>query len=252
MGYQRGIFPKWADFLSQLTVVYSLVTFTLETEPQLRGHPFFHYSEIVVTILFTLEYIARIRLAHNRRGYIFSFFGLVDFFATIPMLLTFGIIDLRFARIIRLLRLLRLLKFIRYSESSGALVRAIIMIRGELTVFAFCIFGIMYVSSVGITILEGETQPEIFGSIARSMWWAVVTVTTVGYGDATPVTVGGKVFTAVILFVGVLVVAIPSGLLASALTRVRRMQEEEKQEDQPPSGSPEDNPGTPGQGGLAG
>lgn len=230
--HSQGIFPRWADYLSQVVVLYSIVTFTLETEPQLTGLEFFYYSEVAVTLFFAGEYLLRIALAEDRWGYIKSFFGVVDFMATAPMILTFGLVDLRFARIIRLLRLLRLLKFIRYSRSSTLLIRAVQSVRGELMVFMFCILGIVYSAAVGIYFFEAEAQPEHFGSITRSMWWSVVTLTTVGYGDVTPITAAGKMFTVIILMLGLGVVAIPSGLIASAMMRLRVDQGPEESDDE--------------------
>ena len=88
--YHDGILPRWADFLSQLVVIYSIVTFTIESEPELAGATFFYWSEVCVTVFFAVEYFSRLFLARDKLRYVFSFYGVVDALATFPMILTFG------------------------------------------------------------------------------------------------------------------------------------------------------------------
>lgn len=210
------------EYISQLVIIYSLVIYALETEPALEGNSFLFYSEIVVLGFFLVEYVIRIITAERKKEYLFSFYGIVDFLAIAPIILTFGLFDLRFTRIFRLLRLLRILKFAKYGKSTSILKDAFIEVKGELTIFTFLAMIVIYIASVGIYTFEHEMQPDNFKSIAQSMWWAVATLTTVGYGDVYPMTAAGKFFTAVILFVGLGIVAVPSGLLASALTNARK------------------------------
>jgi voltage-gated potassium channel len=117
-------------------------------------------------------------------------------------------------------------KLLRYSQAVRRYVRALRDIRDELIVFFFAAVMVVFFASVGIYYFEGEVQPETFGSIFHCMWWAVVTLTTVGYGDVYPVTVGGKLFTALILIIGLGLVAVPTGLLASALTKDQKQHHE--------------------------
>jgi voltage-gated potassium channel len=119
------------------------------------------------------------------------------------------------------LRLLRILKLARYSGAIVRFQRAVALAREELLVFLGIAVMLIYLSAVGIYYFEREAQPEQFASVFHSLWWAVVTLTTVGYGDAFPVTLGGRMFTFAVLMAGLGIVAVPTGLLASALARVR-------------------------------
>ena len=117
-----------------------------------------------------------------------------------------------------MLRIVRLLKLARYNDAIRKFGRAVRSIREELILFLGVSVALIYLASVGIYYFENPAQPKAFPSVPRAMWWAVSTLTTVGYGDVYPVTAGGKAFTTVIPFVGLGVVSIPTGLLASALT----------------------------------
>ena len=219
---EEGMLPRKIEFLSQIVVLFSLITFTLEPDRELASHAIFRISEIIVVTLFTIEYLARVYVSKNKKRYMLSFYGLTDLLAILPAIITLGFVDLRFARIFRLLRLLRILKFVRYTRSINILQRAFRDIRGELMIFLFLTVVVVYISSVGIYYFEHKAQPDSFGSIGESLWWSIVTLTTVGYGDAYPITTGGRVFTTFILFIGLGIVAIPSGLLASSLQSARR------------------------------
>ena len=137
-------------------------------------------------------------------------------------------IDFRSVRAFRLLRLFRLAKLARYSHAVRRLHRAVLIAKEELVLFASVAAVLIFVSAVGIYHFERDAQPEQFASVFHSMWWAVVTLTTVGYGDVYPVTAGGRAFTFVVLVLGLGVVAFPAGLIASALSKAR---EEENAED---------------------
>lgn len=100
--------------------------------------------------------------------------------------------------------------------------KAIILIKEELILFLFVTILLLYLSSVGIYYFENSVQPESFKSFFHCLWWSVITLTTVGYGDVIPITVGGKIFTSIIVLIGLGVVAVPTGLIASALTRIIR------------------------------
>ena len=168
--------------------------------------------------VFVIEYGLRAMLAERPTNYLFSFWGLIDFLAIVPAIAFSGSGSYVF-RSFRLLRIIRILKLARYSKALQKLARAFSSIRDDLAVFCFLSLIIFFVAASGIYYFENEAQPDKFSSIPASMWWAISTLTTVGYGDVYPVTAGGKLFTVFILMVGLGLVAVPVGLIASALTR---------------------------------
>ena len=185
-------------------------------------------------VSFILFYLSAVGIyyfenAKNKTTFVFSFYGLIDLLAILPFYLALGF-DLRSARILRFLRLFRLIKLIRYNKAIKRFQRAFIMIKQELIMFSFVSFILFYLSAVGIYYFENSVQPEAFSSIFSSMWWSVVTLTTVGYGDIVPITIGGRIFTFVILMLGLGIIAIPSGMISSALTEARAMEKKENQE----------------------
>ena len=211
------------DLSIQGLIVFSLITFSIETLPNLSQTARFwlRTCEIVTVSIFTIEYALRLIVADNKLRFIFSFYGLVDLLAIAPFYLRLGI-DLRAVRIFRMLRLFRVFKFLRYGRAIQRFRRAFISIKEELILYMIATAFIIFLAAVGIYYFEGERQPEVFGSVFHCLWWAITSLTTVGYGDAFPVTVGGKVFTAMVLLAGLGIVAVPSGLMASALTATKR------------------------------
>lgn len=216
------------DLFIQSLILLSLVSFTVETLPGLseRWILTLRIIEIVTVIIFSVEYLLRLFFTDNKFKFIFSFYGIVDLLAILPFYIASGI-DLRSIRIIRLLRLFRIFKLLRYGKAIERFRLAFLSIKEEMILFLLTTIFLVYISSVGIYYCEAEAQPNSFGSIFHSLWWSIVTLTTVGYGDVSPVTSGGKVFASVIMILGVGVVAVPSGLVASALSKVIR--DEEKQ-----------------------
>lgn len=206
----------------QLLIVTSLVTFTINTLPDLpqKTKEILSILEMLTVSIFTIEYILRIFVAEKKAGFIFSFYGLVDLVAILPFYISAGI-DLRAVRIFRLLRLVRILKLFRYNQAIKRFQRALVIAKEELILFGFVAIIMLYLSAVGIYYFENEAQPDQFKSVLHSLWWALTTLTTVGYGDMFPVTAGGKVFTFLVLMVGLGIVAVPTGLIASALSQAR-------------------------------
>jgi voltage-gated potassium channel len=165
-------------------------------------------------------------VADPKTAYIFSFYGVVDLLAILPFYVSTGL-DLRSLRAVRLLRLFRIVKLVRYSAAIQRFHRAFVIAKEELVLFFSAAAVVLFLSAVGIHYFEGQAQPEAFGSVFHCLWWAVVTLTTVGYGDVYPVTVGGRVFTFLVLIVGLGVVAVPTGIMASALSEARTMEDRE-------------------------
>jgi voltage-gated potassium channel len=211
---------KWFAFFIQALILLSLVTFSIETLPSLRPQTrtLLKVIEIFCVVVFTVEYILRIYVADSKPKFIFSFFGIIDLVAILPFYLSFGV-DLRSLRALRFLRLFRILKLVRYNKAMNHFVLAIKTAKEEIMLFIFITLMLIYFSAVGIYYFENQAQPEHFTSIFDSLWWAIITLTTVGYGDVYPITVGGKVFTFFILMIGLGIVAIPTGIISSALTR---------------------------------
>ena len=158
--------------------------------------------------------------ARKPLNYICSFFGIVDLLAIAPFYLTTGL-DLRSIRAFRLLRLFQILKLVRYSRAIQRIHLAFKRCREELILFACTSMILLYLSAVGIYYFENPAQPEVFSSVYHCLWWAVSTLTTVGYGDIVPITVAGKIFTTVILLIGIGVIAVPTALISSALSAAR-------------------------------
>ncbi len=125
-------------------------------------------------------------------------------------------------RAFRLIRLVRLLKLFRTSRALNRLIHAMHEVRGELMIFAVVSALMLYVASVGIYIFEHEAQPDVFTSIPVSLWWAVASFTTVGYGDMVPITLGGRIFTTLVLFTGLGIIAVPSAIVTTALLEAER------------------------------
>jgi voltage-gated potassium channel len=214
---------KGFNLVIQALILVSLVTFSIETLPELseRARYWLYVVEVLTVSVFTIEYGLRILVADDRLRFVTSFYGVVDLVAILPFYVATGV-DLRTVRVLRVFRVFRIFKFARYTQAIDRFKEAFRELREELVLFLVAALLAVFLSSVGIYYFEGEAQPETFGSVFHCMWWAVVTLTTVGYGDVYPVTVGGRVFTACVLVVGIGIIAVPTGLFASALTKGRK------------------------------
>ena len=215
----------------QFLILASAVVFVFESDGTSleEGSHAAHYIILdwVFFVLFSIEYFLRVYIESRKRDFIFSFYGMIDLLAILPSL--FLVPGFRVLRILRFLRIFRIFKATRFILAVDRLTMALHEIQQELLALVILSLMLVYLAACGIHFFERDAQPEAFGSILDSMWWAVVTLTTVGYGDVFPTTAGGKVFTALVTLVGVGLIAIPSGLLASVLTeaRVERQKAEE-------------------------
>lgn len=215
------------DLAIQFLIILSLVCFSIETLPniseELRG--ILRVIETITVIIFTVEYLLRILVSDRKLKFVFSFYGVVDLVAILPFYLSTGL-DLRAIRAFRVFRLLRSFKLLRYSKAMDRFQAAIKLAKEELILYMSMTLILLYLSAAGIYFFENKAQPEAFSSIFSSLWWAVTTMTTVGYGDVYPITVGGRVFTFFVLMIGLGIVAVPTGLIASALLKVRESEDE--------------------------
>ena len=224
---------KYLDIFLVCLIALNVFFVILETVDILFQNfkTFFVSFEIFSVTIFSVEYIARVWACtedkkhesslNQRIKYIFSFPALIDALAILPSIMTifFPSIDLRF---IRVLRILRLLKFSRYSGSINSLLSVLWDQRRSFGAAFFILFIVLIISSSGMYLVEKDVQPDKFGSIPQAMWWAIVTLTTVGYGDTFPITPAGKFFGSLIIILGIGTVALPSGILASAFTEYSR------------------------------
>jgi len=219
------------DLMIQLLIVLSLITFSIETLPDLSGRVrrTLHVLEILTVLIFTVEYLLRLWVADRRLGFVFSFFGLIDLLAIVPFYLSIGA-DFRSFRAVRLLRLFRILKIVRYSKAIQRFHMALLIAKEELVLFGLVAVLVLYLAAAGIYHFENPAQPEAFASVFHSLWWAVCTLTTVGYGEIYPITAGGKVFTTLVLATGLGIISVPAGIVASALSRAREMEDHEPSE----------------------
>ena len=219
------------DLFLSILIVVNLVAVCLETIDSL----FLEYKTIFVAIelvsvsIFSIEYVLRIwsrpsapdeygKTATSKRlGYIFSFTGIIDLLAILPSILPLllGGVDLRWLRI---LRLMRLLKFSHYSSALEDLFSAVQHERRSFAATLYLLILAILISSSLIYVFEQNVQPEHFGSIPDAMWWTVVTLTTVGYGDIVPITVVGKFVATLTALMGVCVVALLTGIVATGFT----------------------------------
>ncbi len=233
---------KIVDIFLVSLIFFNILSVILETVDvlYLSYKNYFRYFEYFSVIVFSLEYISRLwACIENKKPdetnlkarvrYIFSFSAIVDAIAILPSLLAFifPTVDLRF---VRALRIFRLLKFSRYSNSINNLLLVLWDQRKSFGAAFFILFIVLIISSSGMYLVEKDVQPEKFGSIPQAMWWSIVTLTTVGYGDVFPVTSAGKVFGSIIIILGIGTVALPSGILASAFTEFSR-RNQQKYED---------------------
>ena len=184
---------------------------------------FFHFFELTSIAIFSFEYIYRISHSFINNGskgaisYVFSFFGLIDLISILPFYLNqFVSLDGRFLRILRLFRLTRIFKFGRDSNSLKLFTKALISVKEQLLFTLFLSALTILFSASAIYYLENDAQPDKFSSITESIWWATISLATVGYGDVYPITVGGKIFATIISLVGIGVVAIPTGVISAS------------------------------------
>lgn len=213
-----------------LLIVFSIVLAVIATEPVARGvyGSLLKRLDIAVAILFLAEYIARLWVAplrkDARRGwrgvldYVLTPLAILDLLAMAPTLLGFVSPELYLLRILRLVRIGRIGRSKRFRKSVKHFNRAIVSKKEELQISAIYTAIVIFVSSVLMFVAEGTVQQEQFGSIPRCLWWSIVTVTTVGYGDVYPVTFIGRVIAALTAICGVAAVAIPIGIISAGFT----------------------------------
>lgn len=214
------------DVVLLIMILLSIVLLMLETVPSLNAAwgKVFYTLEWVITVFFTIEYFIRLYCVYRPLRYATSFYGLVDIASILPVYLGIffpGAHSLMIVRSLRLMRLFRIFKLNVFVNQGNQLITAIQQSRNKILVFLFfvllmvCIFGsIMYV-------VENKANPK-FDSIPTSIYWAIVTITTVGYGDISPVTGWGKFISSLVMILGYAVIAVPTGIVTSSLIQTQR------------------------------
>jgi len=238
---QNDPWSKAVDVFLIALIFANVIAIVLETDSGLRSaySGMFWKFEVFSVAVFTLEYLLRLwscveeerqppmSHAKARLRFIFSPLGLIDLLAILPfyifLFLPGGAHSVLMLRLFRGLRLLRVFKLTRYSPALGILRTVLARESQTLLVVAFMMLVILILASWGIYIFERGAQPAEFNSLPKSLWWAVITLTTVGYGDVVPVTPMGKIFAGIISMVGIGMAALPAGILASGFaTEMRR------------------------------
>jgi len=217
---------KLFDIILLIVILASIVLVMAESVKEIdaKYHAFLNAAEWVITILFTLEYIARIITVNKPIKYITSFYGIIDLLSTIPKYLSLifvGTHSLVALRALRLLRIFRILKLARFIGESTNLIRALKASRAKILVFLSFVLILCIILGTLMYLVEGN-QDSGFTSIPRSVYWAIVTLTTVGYGDIAPVTPIGQLIAAIVMLLGYAIIAIPTGIVSSEMTKVNK------------------------------
>jgi len=213
---------KWFDVLLLWAILLSVTTVMLESVESISSiyGKELRYIEWSFTILFTLEYVARLIAIGKPFKYVFSFYGIIDFISIIPTyigLFITGTHTLSIIRSIRLLRVFRILKLVQFISEANILLKALKASRAKIVVFLFAVLSLTFI--LGTIMYLIETPESGFTSIPRSVYWAIVTLTTVGYGDIAPQTVLGQTLASLIMIIGYAIIAVPTGIVGAELSK---------------------------------
>ena len=216
---------RFFEIFIQTLIFVSIVSFSIDTLPNISENisKILKGFEVFSITIFSIEYLLRVYVSKKPFKYIFSFYGLIDIIAILPFYLN-KFLDLRFLRAFRIFRVFRALKLMRYNKALNRFNLAFKIVKEEIILFFMVTLVLIFITSAGIYFFENEAQPEVFKSVFHSAWWSIVTLTTVGYGDVYPITIGGKIFTFFVLMIGVGLVTIPAGLVATALSKAREIE----------------------------
>ena len=212
---------KWFDIILLISIIASIILVMLESVRSIDAqyHNLLNISEWVITILFTIEYIARIITVKKPIHYIFSFYGIIDLLSTIPKYISLffgGVHALAALRALRLLRIFRILKLARYLGASNNLVTALKASRAKISVFLFAVIIVAIILGTIMYLVEGEENG--FSNIPKSVYWCIVTLTTVGFGDIAPQTPLGQFIASLVMILGYGIIAVPTGIVSAEYT----------------------------------
>ncbi len=213
---------KRFDIILLWMILFSALAVILESVPEIGGgyHTFFVVLEWVFTVFFSFEYILRIYISPRPRRYIFSIWGLIDLLSILPTYLSLifaGYHYLLIVRVFRLLRVFRVLKLVRFNREAQGLIQALRASSYKIGLFLLTMLAIVTLMGTVMYVVEGEE--EGFNSIPQSIYWSIVTVTTVGYGDMVPHTVLGKFLSSLAMIIGYAIIAVPTGIVTVEMSK---------------------------------
>ena len=213
------------DLILLVLIVLSTIIVMMESVSifDAKLHSLFIFLEIIITIFFTIEYVLRIVTIRNKKSYIFSFFGIIDFLAILPFYLSLFFPITKYFLILRMLRMLRvfrILNLLDFMNDGYLIVRA--LKHSSRKIYIFLLFLVIFCVIVGSLMFMVEGHREGFESIPQSIYWAVVTITTVGYGDVSPVTPLGKFLSVVLMLSGYSIIAVPTGIVTAEMRNKRQ------------------------------
>lgn len=243
---ERGSFGKkynlYFDYFIMSLIVFNVIAIAFESLSTLNANhiKILRIFEIVSLLIFTVEYILRIYVAdliYPRKNKLYSILkfmvsplGLVDLFAILPFYMPFFIpFDLRFIRLFRLFRFIRVFKIARYNKAMNLIIAVFKEKRTELGMTFFVAFILLIISSFLMYFIEGKVQPDKFPDVFGSMWWAIVTLTTIGYGDVYPITTIGKLLSGLVSVIGIGLIALPTGIISAGFIEVLNKRKTDRQ-----------------------
>ncbi len=216
---------KLFDVILLILILFSVVLVMLESVPYIdeQHHQLLNYSEWIITMVFTIEYVLRMICVQKPTRYIFSFYGVIDFLSIIPKYISIiigGAQGLAALRALRLLRVFRILKLTRYIGEERMLLVALRKSRPKILVFLFTVLILCVILGTLMYLIEGDASG--FTSIPRSVYWCIVTLTTVGYGDIAPITPLGQLLASMIMILGYGIIAVPTGIVGAEIAHHRK------------------------------
>lgn len=216
---------KLFDIVLLLLILASTLIVMMESVPQLdkRFHLLFIILEWIISLLFSIEYITRIIVVKNKKHYIFSFFGIIDFLSLVPFYLSLFFPVTKYFLIFRMLRMLRVFRIFNlldFMHDGYFIIRA--LRNSSRKIYIFLLFLIIFSVIVGSLMFMVEGGRPGFETIPQSIYWAVVTVTTVGYGDVSPITPMGKFFAVILMLAGYSIIAVPTGIVTAEMRNKRQ------------------------------
>ncbi len=216
---------KTFDVVLLIVIVYSVIIVLLESVKSIDKEfgVFFNISEWLVTGVFLVEYIVRIAVIKRPSKYILSFYGIIDLLSILPSLIGLFIVGthgLMTIRALRLLRVFRIFKLARYTKEANAIVKALKASRTKIFVFLFGVLMIVVIIGTMMYLIEGEDNG--FSNIPVSIYWAIVTLTTVGYGDISPGTPAGQMLASLVMILGYAIIAVPTGIVSVEIAKAKK------------------------------